>query len=74
MTYTTPCKIIRKYVLAIVSSHGEGPLVNDGSLAIQALLFRDSDRFGVLAWIELTVARDIHSVIERVRIWGMSYI
>jgi hypothetical protein len=31
MTYTTPCKIISKYVIAIVSSHGAGALVNDGS-------------------------------------------
>ena len=37
MTYTTPCRIISKYGLAIVnvSSHAEGALVNDGSLAIQ---------------------------------------
>ena len=37
MTYTTPCRIISKYGLAIVnvSSHGEGALVNDGSVAIQ---------------------------------------
>ena len=64
MTYTTPCRIISKYGLAIVnvSSHGEGALVNDGSLAIQ---YQHATRYlevrtglaywgASSAWIELT--------------------